>query len=137
MRKNILNLINPVWAIGVIAVLFSACQRPAVSLPIGQEIEVKLHQTYQVDNTLSFTIENVQDSRCPMDAICIQAGKAEVKVQCKLENKSSWYTIDPENQPEIRLGNYQLRFTELFPYPQSTVRVRDEDYTLKVLISAL
>ena len=137
MRRNILNLINQVVMVVFLAVLLSACQRPAISLNPQQEQEVGLHQRYQIDETLSFTIKSVQDNRCPMDAICIQAGKAEVKILIEEGKTKRYEVIDPENKPEIRVGNYLIRFTELFPYPQSTIQVKDKDYTLKVYISAL
>ena len=132
-----MNLINQVIMVVFLAVLLSACQRPAISLRPQQEQEVRLHQRYRIDETLSFTIKNVQDNRCPMDAICIQAGKAEVKILIDEGNDERIEWIDPENEPEILVGKYQIRFTELFPYPQSTIQVKDKDYTLKVYISAL
>jgi hypothetical protein len=63
-----------------------------------------------------------QDSRCPMDVVCVWMGDAVVQVEVGL-TLSDWTRGElhtDAQQPPLDVGSYRIRLTELQPYPRSS-----------------
>lgn len=84
---------------------------------------------------ISFT-DVTEDSRCPIDQICVWAGNANVKLEIK--NSAGELSIvylstylDPRR---IEFGDFFIELRDLKPYPRSTQIINKGDYfvTLKV-----
>ncbi|MFB9861810.1 hypothetical protein [Rufibacter immobilis] len=116
----------------------------ALSLPLQKPVAVQ-------DMTLQLL--KVEDSRCPMNAMCIRQGSAVTHVQVKDQKGNEatkiLYLGDALTVPEDRgirsadtvqvlLGGkpYQLILTEVQPYP-NTSDARPAPKTAKVSIAAL
>ncbi|TLV03308.1 hypothetical protein [Dyadobacter luticola] len=91
--------------------------------------------------SLKVDLREVSDSRCPIDAICITAGNAQVKFNVS----------DDKNQAEVNVTykgdkngdfqtftlsgvNYVLRVSEVLPFPETTKQPKLEDYKVNVTI---
>jgi hypothetical protein len=82
----------------------------------------------------------ISDSRCPIDAICIQAGEALLA----LELASPLADPLPQDSPHFTLGTTPvvvegLRFTQVkvLPFPQSNVQIDRASYQVTLLIEAV
>lgn len=63
-------------------------------------------------------VVSIEDSRCPMDAICVWEGEA--KVAFKASNFQFTVSIGGSHQFEIGSAKYKLTLTDVTPYPSST-----------------
>lgn len=61
----------------------AACVEPSVEVPLDQDFELALGRTVSIAGTPQrVTFEAVpEDSRCPIDAVCVWAGNARVSLR--------------------------------------------------------
>ena len=76
------------------------------------------------------------DSRCPLDAICVQAGEAVIAVRLAQSSGA-------EAQRELRTTpalsetlylSYVVKLVALAPSPRSTQQIRPEDYVATITV---
>ncbi len=108
------------------ALLLAACATTA-GAPLPDGSEVALGQKAYVDGPLVQPVEVVEDSRCPMNARCVWAGRVRVKML--------WIRGNGEKQPfEATLGEpTQLadgKFTleSVRPEKRTDVTIKPSDY---------
>lgn len=80
--------------------------------------------------TIKFS-ELVEDSRCPTDVQCIQAGSARIKIEIK-NGKSAAKTFElatGAKAESIAFAGYTICLTDLNPHPASNIRIDRNDYT--------
>jgi len=100
------------------------------SLGVGESAIVSRHGV-----VIKFqTVE--EDSRCPMDAICIWAGNAVVVLQLKESNRNEQNTklntfLDPKI---VGYSDLIIELKGLSPYPQSDVIINPNDYVAKLVV---
>jgi len=78
------------------------------------------------------------DSRCPVDAICIQGGDAVVKVQASGDGGSvslELHTGD-SSRAAATYGNLRVALLEVQPYPFSSRTTAPGDYRATLLVTA-
>lgn len=115
------------------ALLMSGCAtHPAQpSRPLGQPFELHAGTSAIVDDRLRVMFERVRsDSRCPLDALCIQAGEAIV-VLTLLQPAAAQVEQELRTTPgfsETSFDSYLIRLVALAPYPRSTSQIRPEEY---------
>jgi hypothetical protein len=81
--------------------------------------------------------EVVADSRCPIDAVCVWAGDAEVRLQAR-SGLGSWTTLVVHSYVEPRAAQYgafTVRLLEVAPALTSTDRVQPGDYAVRLEIT--
>lgn len=94
------------------------------------------------ESNLRLTFEAVEDSRCPMDVVCIWEGEATVGLRLKgpdatstLELKIPGLVEVPyERGAAVTAGGYDFRLVQLLPYPSGSAPSRQSAYraTLQV-----
>lgn len=115
------------------ALLMSGCAtHPAQpSRPLGQPFELHAGTSAIVDDRLRVMFERVRsDSRCPLDALCIQAGEAIVVLKL-LQPAAAQVEQELRTTPgfsETSFDSYLIRLVALAPYPRSTSQIRPEEY---------
>ena len=112
----------------VLALLFvlsiAGCSSPtSPDAVLGKPFELKTGATSELPDGSQLTFSRVvSDSRCPIDAICISAGDAEISVQLRAP-QGQVETRALHTQPsgsQISYGSYTIALTELTPYPQAS-----------------
>ena len=110
-----------------------------ISAQFGAEVKAKKNQLLKINNSeLIIKTEEINESRCPSDAICIRYGEAQA--QFKISNQSAEKTIklcigecfgEPKTYEEFELGQnrYTIELTEIGPYP-STQNGGEQKYVL-------
>lgn len=107
----------------------------------NQKIIVKINEQKTVSKTkltIKF-LELVEDSRCPTDVQCIQAGSARIKIEVKNgKSAAKTFEINTGLKPEsIAYAGYTITLTDLNPKPASNIRIDRNGYTATFTVSRL
>ena len=106
------------------ALAAAGCSSPtAPDAVLGKPFSLKTGATAELPDGSQLTFARVvNDSRCPIDAICITAGDAEISVQLRPPSgqvESRAMHTQPSGS-QISYGSYTIALTELTPYPQAS-----------------
>ncbi len=111
---------------------------PTVDVQLGQVFQISIGQTGRLSSVGLFITskEVLEDSRCPVDVVCVWAGNAKVSLEVKQENRAAQIlTLNSNVEPrEVTYEGYQIRFEGLMPQPRSTQPIRREDYRLSLRV---
>lgn len=108
----------------VFAGLFFACDKSELDSDIfrfGEETGFQQNQTYHsVDGHLSFRIDSITDSRCPVGVYCIWSGEARVFLSVHLNQvvRDTISTLDDAHY----IQNYKFELVDVLPYPDLSVQ---------------
>jgi hypothetical protein len=113
-----------VRVIALLAALAAGCSSPtSPDAVLGKPFELKTGATSELPDGSRLTFARVvSDSRCPIDAICVSAGDAEISIQLsppKGQTESRSLHTQPSGS-QISYGSYTIALTELAPYPQAS-----------------
>ena len=99
---------------------------PSADVPLGDEFSLKPGESAVVESTdLRVTfVKVVSDSRCPADAVCVQAGDAVVA----LTVGKAGVELRSNAAPEAPVGSYVLRLERVEPYVYSSRTIDPKDY---------
>jgi hypothetical protein len=106
------------------------CEPAGGSVPkpdaIKSQVEAGIGQTVSVQ-ALSITPQTLlEDSRCPIDVVCIQAGT--VRVTTKIVTSAGIESRDLKLSESVVVGNTTLTLLEVSPGPISTKSITPSDY---------
>ena len=78
----------------------------------------------------------IEDSRCPRDVQCIQAGQAKIRVRVSRGRRADVLTLstDPRNGV-ASFGGYEFRLTALTPEPRSNIRINPNGYVATIEVT--
>jgi hypothetical protein len=107
--------------------VLSACAATGAATPLQGGSDVALGQRAMVDGPIVQPVEILEDSRCPMNARCVWAGRVRVKM--------IWWRGNGEKQPfEVTLGESTpladgaIRLESVRPEKMTNVTLKPEDY---------
>ncbi|KAA3631846.1 MAG: hypothetical protein DWQ02_15775 [Bacteroidetes bacterium] len=94
------------------------------------------------DGVLAVSFAEIQDSRCPLNVVCVWEGQAEVKLSVKVsgEEPVALELINRVGYPELgidTLGNYIFTLEDVLPYPEDPEDLDNMDYVLKMKVEEL
>ena len=113
--------------------LFYSCER----IDIGQDLNVQIGEDYQVKRNLSFSIDSINDYRCPIGVACIWGGDVDLFFSITEGSHKTDTLIrldDPERNP-FEFGNYQWEILYVNPYPDIDKEVNINDITIVMKLS--
>lgn len=95
--------------------------------------------------TLTVLLDNVKDTRCPRNVICIQPGWVELSFAVRNDSDSVrvetlfYANTEKDKTKKFRLsGNeYGLRVYQVLPVPQEGKNLKLEDYRVSVDVSPI
>lgn len=119
---------RPLAALSIGAALaLSACATTGSATPLPDGSDVALGQRAYVDGPIVQPVAILEDSRCPMNARCVWAGRLRVKM--------IWWRGNGEKQPfEVTLGESTpladgaIRIEAVRPDKMTNVTLKPEDY---------
>jgi hypothetical protein len=124
--------------IGFAAINCSDSSTNYIEIELDKEFEIKVGDSAVLANQgLIIKFKAVtEDSRCPMDAICVWAGNAAVNFDLKNSTGDQLSTrlntfLDPKS---IDFSDVVITLTELNPYPKSTEQINPDDYIAKLIV---
>ena len=123
-----------------LAFVLAACQTDSPSAPTGpvdERVVLAPGQLVGVASAgISMRFEGVLgDSRCPANALCVQAGDATVRVVVQSAGgPSSSYDLHTGAPKSVRHGDLTIALENLSPYPLSSQPIAPGDYraTLRI-----
>jgi hypothetical protein len=108
-------------------------------VPLGQSFALRSGASATLQDGLKITFSSVHsDSRCPMDAICIWADDAIVKVALSQSggNMTERELHTDTSASQASYFSYMIRLVTLAPYPRSDRPIRPEDYVATLVVEA-
>lgn len=98
----------------------------------NQTVTLELLKPIIVSNTTIRVSAVLEDSRCPADAVCIQAGKVTLRLNIDSPSGSSVMTIEPGKT--ITTETLAITLDEVMPYPLASRKTEDSEYRFKFTI---
>ena len=110
-----------------------------VRVSLGSEFSLAIGETALVtgENLRLKFLEVTEDSRCPANVLCIQAGRAVMAVQVTYQGSSETVTLEEpglSTPPKSIYQDYELAF-HLEPYPVAGVEVSPDQYRLLLTVN--
>jgi hypothetical protein len=91
------------------------------------------------DNDLIIRLLDVEDTRCPEDAMCVWEGNAKLDLRAEHKGETADFSLntfgDEEYDNDTTLWDYEITLNELKPYPQTsgeTVKLKNYEVSLTV-----
>ncbi len=106
MVKNITLI-----AILLATILATSCEK----IELGEEIEVKLGETYKISWNLSFEVDSINDYRCPIDVVCIWPG--DVDLYFDFGSKEEILNLNNRDNNPFFIKEYSIEILNVEPYP--------------------
>ena len=107
--------------------------------PVGEAFDLAAGRAASLDGgSLTLRFERVsEDSRCPVDVQCIQAGDAVVVLAVNAAGSASTVELHTsvKAQSSAKVGAYVIHLVSLAPVPRSTVQTRAEDYVARLSVT--
>jgi hypothetical protein len=119
----------------VLVLALSACA-PAASQALPATVEIGLGEEV-VRNNVSVRFNTViEDSRCPADAVCIQAGQARVSVTVTVDGQNELLALTnvPDGGQPVEYQGYRISLQDLQPYPLASQPTDPDAYQATILI---
>jgi hypothetical protein len=123
--------------LALLAVLALGACRPVTTVEPEREFTLAVGQEARISGSdITLVIDSVaNESRCPSDVTCIQAGDADVRLRVR-DGQESSHTIHALKEPRSASFNgYTITLVELSPTPRSTVRIQQRDYRARLRLS--
>ncbi len=107
--------------------IFTGYQSP-ISVPLYQEHVVGGENISQRVQIYAWAV--LEDSRCPVDVQCIQAGRVRVAVRfANPETKKDLISSQVmEVDQKVKVNGLEITLLEVKPVTRSTVKIEDKDY---------
>jgi hypothetical protein len=124
----------------VLVALAAGCggQTTGPSAPLDARVTIGYGQTLSTDGGVSLRFDTVlEDSRCPMNAMCVWAGQAIVQVTVIESDRERRAEIrsDPPASRTARVGDLRLEWQQLEPYPVAGRPMTPSEYRLTVRVT--
>lgn len=94
-------------------------------------IVTKIGQGGVILGTQVVPLQVVEDSRCPANAICIQAGTVRVEAEVTVDSKTSTQVFKLDTP--VKFGNQTITLIKVEPYPSGEeIKLADYLFTFKL-----
>ena len=132
----------PLHAYALVAamVVVAACRAPASpSVPLGQTFTLAPDATEVIEDAgLSVQFLGVsEDSRCPINAVCVWAGNATVQLRVRESRSSVDYELHTfeSSRRSVRHGSFVIQLVNVSPIPFGGVPTPRADYRATLTVT--
>ena len=136
-------------AVALLLPLLAACNNGVIDPPVspstvtaelGREFELKVGQTARLTSVaLQLTLRAIEeDSRCPIDAVCIWQGNARARLEAQVgeDGPSAEVKLNTGVQPmEAQAHGVTIRLVGVLPAPRSEVQIRPNQYSVLLVVT--
>jgi len=134
-----------------VSIIFVSCERDSYIASTGDiekdlskasdslVVKLKYTEEIQLSNYLTLKFDDLlEESRCPIDANCIWAGNAKIKMYIKNGNIGKNFELNTGAGVTHNVyDKYDFRLQELTPYPASTIPLNKYSYEATIVITRL
>lgn len=122
---------NNTLIILILTISLSACERIDLDKPFNG----KVGDRFKVDYNLSFSIDSINDYRCPLLFECFWSG--DVKMLCTFylphhDTDTAIYLLNTRNTIEI--GGYNFKILSVNPQSQKGELIHQNEYKLEIIV---
>ncbi len=132
MLKKIITLILLLLVVGAL-VAISRNNRIANEMLVPKAITLSVGEEGSVGNFSIMFNKFIQDSRCPIDVQCIQAGAVNVNVTMKVGAKKVTKNFPSDEVPQ-QFEGYKISIVDVLPKRMSKKEINPNDYKITFLI---
>ncbi|TSA27445.1 MAG: hypothetical protein D4R68_05595 [Ignavibacteriales bacterium] len=98
-------------------------------------VKINYGQEALIENNITIKFDGVNDSRCPMDVICVWAGDGGVSLILSYGREQLHTFLHTALFPrEINYSGYRIILKSLNPYPKSTSSTKLDEYNVDLII---
>ena len=103
---------------------------------VGQAFDMKIGETISVGD-LRLTFRSVEsDSRCPIDAVCVWAGDAEIALKIEQGSQAAVAALHTTLEPKKTEWNgYTIALVSVSPSRNSATAVKPGDYRAHLIVT--
>lgn len=108
--------------VALLALALGCAGNTPTAVSPGTEFQLAPGETAAVRETpLTITFRSVaEDSRCPIDVVCIRAGNARVRLEVRENGTAHEVALNTGEDPRsAAFGNLTVRLTSLLPAPRA------------------
>ena len=98
--------------------------------------DIAFGETITHNKNVELTFQEIQDSRCPTDVVCVWEGKADVRINVDSPQSGSILLSTYDNLIDT-VGGYSFELIDVSPYPISTKTIKLKDYNVALKIVEL
>ena len=103
-----------------------------------QKIQINKQKKFSKSKISVKFVSLVEDSRCPADVNCIQAGNAKIEIEVSKDGAKEIFEINTNFGPKgASFGGYTIELIDLTPVPKSNVRINKNGYVATFAIGKL
>ena len=116
------------------------CARPQPQqVTPGAEFELRIGDAVRVAGGPGLRFARVvEDSRCPIDALCIQPGRATVRLAVIRPGDAEEIELSTREGPAAdTIAGYEVRLVSLLPPPRAAVPTAPDSYRVTLLVDSL
>ena len=113
-------------------------ENAATVVSVGDTVQLRLGEAASVASSgLRVQFREVEsDSRCPIDALCVWAGDAQIEIAIGNASTTHEYDLHSFLEPkEVTHGGYRFRLVEVGPARRSTETPRPTDYFIRLAVT--
>ena len=126
-----------------VSMVFTNCQSDEDIEKIGTPFTIEYEFKTQVTDNLSIAFEEVtEDSRCPCDALCVDAGEIGVKIKMETNETTltKLFTLegfegDSGGVFETDFEGYYIKLIDVLPFPCNGEPNTNSDYSIEILVT--
>mgnify|MGYP000618893551 CR=1 FL=1 len=126
----------------LVVFVFTNCDQKAAQssydiFNLNENVEIKIGKKAKLnggDLVVEFS-DVTEDSRCPENVNCIQAGQVTAKLMAN--DKSLSLTKEGKQKGGIsgKVGDYSIEMIEVNPYPKDGIKTTKEDYSITLNVT--
>jgi hypothetical protein len=124
----------------------AACQSSAeppdptqgIVAEVGKQFELRMAQTATVEALRLKLVAVTEDSRCPIDAVCIWQGNAKVEIDATVGIDGPTYrlALNTGVQPmEVAVSGFTVKLVNVQPAARSSVTIPQSAYSAVLLVT--
>lgn len=108
---------------------------------LGKEFEIAINETLQnCPKNISFTLLDIQDSRCPADGQCIWQGMIVIDATLTIDGKDQQLQLSTNENvsgfpAEFFTSEYSVKLIDAVPYPDFSSPHKPEDKKAILIVS--
>jgi hypothetical protein len=103
---------------------------------VGRAFDMRIGETIGVGD-LRLTFRSVEaDSRCPIDAVCVWAGDAEIALKIEQGSQSAVAALHTMLEPKKTEWNgYTVSLVSVLPAPRAASSIDPKDYRAQLVVT--
>ena len=112
---------------------FTGCEK----VETGRSFDSIVNDKLRVDTNLAFSIDSVNDYRCPSDVICVWAGDVDIHIRFykAFGHIDTLMNLNNPNKNPISFGGYSFKVNEVNPIPLSNKIIPQKDFKINMTIT--